>query len=56
MSDQDIYQIAKNYVTGLIQKIVFEDYLPILLGNNFYNQKIGKYSGYNQNINPNIFT
>ena len=32
LSDEEIYTIAKNYVTGLIQKISFYDYLPHLFG------------------------
>lgn len=32
MNDQQTYQAARNYVIGLIQKITFEDFLPIVLG------------------------
>ena len=32
LSDEDVYTIAKNYVTALIQKITYDDFLPILLG------------------------
>lgn len=32
MVDEDVFQIARNYVIGLIQKITYDDYLPILLG------------------------
>lgn len=32
LSDQEIYNMARNYVTGVWQNIVFEEYLPLLLG------------------------
>jgi hypothetical protein len=32
LSDEDIFNIARNYVIGLIQKISMDDYLPCLLG------------------------
>lgn len=54
-NDETIFQIARNYVIGLLQKIVLKDYVPLLLGDSA-NQIIGKYSGYKQNLNPNIPT
>jgi len=36
MVDEDVFQIARNYVIGLIQKITYDDYLPILLGPTAY--------------------
>ena len=32
LSDQDLYMYGKNYVSALIAKITYEDYLPLLLG------------------------
>lgn len=32
MTDGQIYEAARNYVIGLIQKITYDDFLPILLG------------------------
>jgi hypothetical protein len=52
VTDEQTYQIARNYVVGLIQKIVFVDYLPILLG--IYFQNIDQYAGFNKTINPAI--
>lgn len=54
LSDEEVYTGARNYVIGLIQKITFEEYLPIVLGYETYQREIGKYRGYNKNINPNI--
>lgn len=38
LSDEEIYQTARNYVIGLIQKITFEDFLPTLLGEEVFNE------------------
>lgn len=54
-NDETVFQIAKNYVTGLYQKIVLKDFVPILLGDR-YNQIVGSYRGYQPNTNPNIPT
>lgn len=32
MDDEELFQAARNYVVGLLQKITFEDFLPILIG------------------------
>jgi hypothetical protein len=44
-NDETIFQIARNYVIGLLQKIVMKDFLPHLLGDS-YNQIVGQYQGY----------
>lgn len=49
-----MYQIAKNYVTGLYQHIVFDEYLPMLLGRRQYDRYIGNYR-YEHNIDPTMF-
>lgn len=54
LNDEDIYTIAKNYVTGLIQKITYDQYLPVLLGQKGYNNFIGEYKGYDNKINPTL--
>jgi hypothetical protein len=41
LSDEDLYEISKNWVTGLIQKITFDDFLPLLLGKTAYAKIIG---------------
>ena len=54
MNDEMLFQAARNFVIGLLQKISLEDFLPIMLGPNRYNQVVGRYVGYNPNVNPNI--
>lgn len=54
LNDEEIYTIAKNYVTALIQKITYDEYLPILLGPQGYRDFIGNYSGYNNKIDPSL--
>ena len=54
LSDEEIYQAAKNYVTGLIQKITFEEFLPVLIGRKAYNEYIGPYKQYEVDINPTL--
>ena len=53
MDDEQIYYAARNYVSGFLQKITFNDFLPKLLGQ-AYNQIIGEYRGYNPNIDPSV--
>lgn len=54
-NDETVFQIARNFVIGLLQKIVLKDFAKILLGSK-YNQIIGPYNGYKDHINPNIPT
>ena len=54
MSDENIYQAARHYVIGLIQKITFDDFLPEMLGADNYQRYVGSYSGYNDRANPAI--
>ena len=56
LSDEEIFNIARNYVIKLIQKISFYDYLPNLFGKENYKHYIGDYKGYNASINPSITT
>ena len=55
LSDEEIFQIARNYVIGLVQHITFDEYLPILLGKSQFESLIGPYK-YDNKVNPNIFT
>lgn len=55
LNDETVFQIARNYVIGLLQKITLKDFVPILLGDS-YNKIVGPYRGYNKNLNPNIPT
>lgn len=54
-NDETVFQIARNYVIGLLQKIVLKDFVKILLGDK-YNEIVGPYRGYKSNVNPNIPT
>lgn len=58
-SDENLYQNAKRILTAEWQKIVIEDYLPLILGNSTVNdfglklQDEG--TSYNKSIDPSIF-
>lgn len=53
LSDDQLFQAARNWVIGLLQKISVEDFLPIMLGAK-YNEIVGEYQGYKPHNNPNI--
>jgi len=50
MSDEQIYQLARKHVGGLLQHITFNEFLPAL------GVSLGNYAGYDPSINPNIFS
>lgn len=54
MSDEQIYTMARNRVIGIIQKIAFKDWLPVLLGEKAFNKFVGEYQGYDANTKPTI--
>ena len=47
---ETIFQETRKIVGAILQKIVYEDYLPIILGPN----ALPAYTGHNPNINPSI--
>ena len=53
LNDEMLFQAARHWVIGLLQKISLEDFLPIMLGSR-YDAVVGRYGGYNPNVNPNI--
>lgn len=48
--EEDIYQHSRRLVSGMMQYITYNEFLPNLLGD------YSKYSGYNKDINPSIKT
>ena len=53
-----MYQETRQIVGALIQKITFEDYLPLILGTQVFDQLIGPYPGYQPGTDatiPNAF-
>ncbi len=55
LSDEEVFQIARNYVIGLVQHITFDEYLPALLGKANFDAFIGQYQ-YDPTTSPNIYT
>ncbi|SMF43697.1 peroxidase family protein [Pseudobacteriovorax antillogorgiicola] len=49
LADDDVYEFARLIVGGIVQKITYDEFLPLLLGRPLF-----PYQGYNSNINPNI--
>ncbi len=47
---EKIYQETRKILGGVLQKIVYEDYLPILLGQD----ALSPYSGHKEDVNPSI--
>ena len=46
-SDEAVFQVARRIVGGQIQNIVFQEYLPTILGSNNVQRFLGPYRGYN---------
>lgn len=51
--DEVIYQRARHIVIAKYQKIVYDQFLPALLGAEKY-QRLGQYNGYNIFVNPTV--
>ncbi|XP_058268480.1 eosinophil peroxidase isoform X2 [Hemibagrus wyckioides] len=52
--NEQIYQEARKIVGAYHQIIVFRDYLPHIVGQEAMRRQLGRYPGYNANINPTI--
>lgn len=50
LSDEEVYQRARQFVTAELQAITYNEFLPALLGQG----AVREYAGYNPNVNPNI--
>lgn len=50
LTGEDFYQMAKVIVTGEMQAITYNEFLPLLLGND----ALPPYRGYNRQVNPGI--
>ena len=50
LSDEEIYQRARRFVTAELQSITYNEFLPALLGQD----AISEYTGYDASVNPNI--
>ncbi|KAI5099534.1 eosinophil peroxidase isoform 2 precursor [Silurus meridionalis] len=53
-SSEQLYQEARKIVGAYHQIIVFRDYLPHIVGPEAARTKLGKYPGYNLNVDPSI--
>ena len=52
--DEQIYQESCKIVIAQVQQITFEEFLPALLGQNFFNTLIGPYRGYDFLVDSSI--
>ncbi|RUS17743.1 heme peroxidase, partial [Endogone sp. FLAS-F59071] len=50
-TDEQLFQLARRYTIGEYQKIVYEEYLPVTLG-----QMLPTYTGYKSTVNPGTST
>ena len=50
MSDDQLFDTARAHVEGMVQAITYNDFLPILIGED----QIAAYSGYDDTVNPGI--
>ncbi|XP_034458811.1 eosinophil peroxidase isoform X2 [Hippoglossus hippoglossus] len=51
---ETLYQEARKIMGAYAQKFVFRDYLPHILGDHAVQTQIGRYPGYNPNVDPSI--
>nr|CAA6803965.1 MAG: Peroxinectin (EC [uncultured Thiotrichaceae bacterium] len=49
-SDEEIYQDARRVVTAEMQAVTYNEFIPLLLGD----EALDEYDGYDENVNPNI--
>ncbi|KAM7392966.1 hypothetical protein PAMA_007876 [Pampus argenteus] len=51
---ETLYQEARKIMGAYTQVFVFRDYLPHIVGDDAMRRKLGRYPGYNPNVNPSI--
>jgi len=51
-TDEQIYQAARELAINIWTSLIFDEYLPTLLGEKLFNQLIGEYKGYDPSITP----
>ncbi|KAE9547992.1 hypothetical protein FO519_008799, partial [Halicephalobus sp. NKZ332] len=49
-----IYQETRKIIGAMMQHITYEHWLPLVLGPDGFEKWIGKYKGYDPNVNPNM--
>ena len=54
LSDEEVFNMARNYVIGLIQKISMYEYLPNLFGPLNFKIMVGDYKGYDSSVDPSL--
>ena len=55
LTDEELYQTARKIIGGLMQKIVFEDYLPEVLGRQTVEQLIlGGFARFDPHVDPRV--
>jgi hypothetical protein len=52
--DENLYQEARKYVIALHQQVAVYEWLKILIGETVFDEIIGKYQGYNKNLDPSL--
>ncbi|XP_069470953.1 myeloperoxidase-like [Ambystoma mexicanum] len=51
---ETLYQEARKVVGGMLQKITYKDYMPLLLGPQALARIIPRYRGYNESVDPRV--
>ena len=53
-NDERIFQETRKIIIAIIEAVTFKEYLPTMLGEQLFNQLIGEYKGYNENLDANL--
>ena len=61
-TDEDLFQEAKRIVVAEYQHVLYNEWLPIIVGDSFMQahgltlQKVGHFMGYDESVNPHLST